>query len=173
MRFGSAALAHALAATLRRGAASGSAFAQQSALLRTASGAAWEAPRLHWSLRALRIAGVTTGAAIVVLPVGAVGALLIGGLRNDADAHVLEMFGSLPRTLRVLWWSIWAAYNYKVLAAAFAAATITEQTYRLDLADLHRRAAARLLLVCQKNGEFSPGWQLWWWAARGRHDSDA
>jgi hypothetical protein len=98
-------------------------------------------------VRLLKVAGATA----VALPAGAAGALVVSGRGADADA--LEMLGSLPRTLRVLWWSVWAAFSYKRLAASFAASSISEEDYRGSLEELHARAARRLFRVCQANGE--------------------
>ena len=56
-------------------------------------------------------------------------------------------------TGRILWWSLWAAWNYKALAAAFAAAAITDEDYQQQLAELHQKAARRLMRVCLVNGE--------------------
>jgi len=107
------------------------------------------AVHLSWSIRLLRTAGVGVAVSAVVLPAGAIAAMVISG-RDGADTF--EIFQTAPRTFRILWWSVWAAYHYKALAASFAAAAITEETYRDGLAALHQLAAGRLLRVCQTNG---------------------
>ena len=104
---------------------------------------------LYWSLKVARYAGIGVAISAVAFPVGTVAALLLTG-RDEADA--LELLHAVPRTLRVMWWSIWTAYNYKKLYATFAAASISEETYRESLTEMHRRAARRLLHVCQING---------------------
>ena len=76
-------------------------------------------------------------------------ALIISG-RGEADA--IEIFHSVPRTLRIIWWSAWAAWQYKTLAARLASEAITEETYRESLSDLHHRSARRLFHVLHKNG---------------------
>lgn len=123
-----------------------------SAMTQTLFSTAAEAPsmgHLAWSLRALRTAGTGIAITAVVLPAGALAALVLSGGR---EADVWEMAQAVPRTARVVWWSLWAAYNYKALAASFATATISEGEYRNGLEEMHRLAAARLLRVCQTNG---------------------
>lgn len=100
-------------------------------------------------LQVLRAASIAAVATAILVPTGTVAALILTG-KDDAD--VVELFRAVPRTLRVFWWSLWAAYHYKVLAASFAADAITEETYREQLGEMHRRAARRLLKVCQRNG---------------------
>jgi aarF domain-containing kinase len=108
-----------------------------------------DATSLAWPLRAVRAAGIGTAVTAFLIPAGAVAALVISG-RGEADA--LEIFHSFPRTLRILWWSLWAAYHYKTLATSFAAATITEETFREELSELHHRSAHRLFRVLHSNG---------------------
>ncbi|KAG7669279.1 hypothetical protein Ndes2526B_g05579 [Nannochloris sp. 'desiccata'] len=104
---------------------------------------------LYWPLRIARFAGLGVALTAVALPVGTVAALVLTG-RDEADAA--EILSAVPRTLRVMWWSIWAAYNYKKLATSFSAASISEETYREELTAFHTRAAQALLRVCQTNG---------------------
>ena len=58
----------------------------------------------HWSLRALKTTAVGAGTVAVALPFGAAGVIVASSKASDADVPTLEMFGSLPRTLKVLWW---------------------------------------------------------------------
>ena len=102
------------------------------------------------ALQVLRFTGIGVAVTAVALPVGTVAALVLTA--RDADADAFELLQAVPRTLRVMWWSMWAAYNYKKLATSFAAASITEQTYKEEMEDLHRRASRSLLRVCQTNG---------------------
>lgn len=104
---------------------------------------------LAWPLRLVRAAGIGTAVTAIALPTGAMTALIISG-RGEADA--IEIFHSVPRTLRIIWWSMWAAWQYKKLAAALTTETITEETYKESLLDLHRRSARRLYQVLHKNG---------------------
>ena len=104
---------------------------------------------LYWPLRIARFAGLGVALTAVALPVGTVAALVLSG-RDEADAA--EILSAVPRTLRVMWWSVWAAYHYKKLATSFSAASISEETYREELTALHTRAARALLRVCQTNG---------------------
>jgi len=99
-------------------------------------------PGTSASLQALKAACGTSIA--VALPLAARAALV-------SDAHeesaALEMLGSIPRSFRLLWWALWAAYNFRSLAAAFAASAVSEEDYRTQLQELQRRAARRLLAV--------------------------
>lgn len=71
---------------------------------------------------------------------------------SDEEANMVEILRSMPRTMRVIWWGLWSAYNYKKLAAQRTTERITEEMYRSKLSKLHRRTAHSLLRVCQKNG---------------------
>ncbi|KAL4457670.1 hypothetical protein ABPG75_012535 [Micractinium tetrahymenae] len=124
----------------------------QSAGVRTGT---WHAPRHahpHPRRRALRrVAVVTskaTALAVVGLPLAAAMALVVKG-REDAD--VLELLRSLPRTARVVWWGLWAGYQYKALASRYGA-DLSSPEYQRALAELHEHAASGLLLACQANG---------------------
>lgn len=152
-----------LRASLLAGGAAGQAFATawrhagttlsstlaQTAAFSTVNEAASGLSFLYWSLKVARVAGIGVAITAVAVPVGTLAALVLTG-RDEADAF--ELIHAVPRTLRVMWWSLWAAYNYKKLTASFAAASITEETYRENLSKMHRQAAGRLLRVCQTNG---------------------
>lgn len=103
----------------------------------------------RWPMQIIRAAGIAAVTTAVVVPTGTIAAIIFTG-RDDADA--IEIFRAVPRTLRVIWWSLWAAYHYKALSASFSADAITEETYREQLGEMHRRAARHLLRVCQING---------------------
>lgn len=91
---------------------------------------------------------------LVAVVIGLVLLVLLGifaYVRRD-DASLLEMLHAGPRTMRVVWWGTWAAYNYKKLAAAYTADVLSEELYKSKLSKFHRRAAHSLLRVCQRNG---------------------
>ena len=103
-----------------------------------------------WPLRIIRYASIGVVITAAAIPTLTITTLLLTG-RGEADAH--ELLLAVPRTLRVMYWSLWTAYSYKKLATShFTANGITEETYREELSKLHRKAARRLLKVCQING---------------------
>lgn len=104
-----------------------------------------------WGIRILHGAGLSIAGLAILVPATALGALILTG-RDDADASAWEIFQSIPRTLRALYWSSWAAYRYRNLINNFNTSIITEETFRQELDMLHRRAARRLLEACEKNG---------------------
>jgi aarF domain-containing kinase len=102
-----------------------------------------------WPRAAARLAAGGLAAGALGLPAAALAYLLVSG-RGEADAA--EVLRSVPRTLRVLYWSAWAAAKYAALAAAARAAASTDESRRSALEALHAEAARRLVAACQRNG---------------------